>query len=178
MRFDPGDCNLLPEIFIMCTADHGIGLVMSIVCKTGLVATSAILATLSLKSPSNFNKAKSISYAAFWSPHCTFFPTYFVLQNKQKADIAETVNLTAYIILMCLFGPIIKIIVLFWKKPRKNTLSSKSCEIDDRPSSEVVMEKQETRLSNSSKRVHSTDLKLQVIKYILKYQGLSAGDNN
>ena len=60
------------------------------------------------------------------------------------------------------------------QRKKKYTLLSKPCEVEDRPLSEDVIEKQETRLSNSSKHVHSADLKLQVINYILKYHGLSS----
>ena len=120
LRLDLTDHNILPEMVITCTRDHEVGLVISVVYETGLVVTSAVLATLSFKSPANFNEAKSICCAAFglllvWT---VFFPTYFALENKQElqnAAIAGTVTLTAYVVLLCLFGPRI-FIILFRKK--------------------------------------------------------------
>ena len=128
LRLDASDRNRLPEILITCTADHEVGLVISIVYETALVVTSAVLATLSFKSPSNFNEAKSICCAAFglliiW---ICFFPTYFALQNKQElqnAAIAGTVNLTAYVVLLCLLGPRVFITLFFRKKKQENSIS-------------------------------------------------------
>ena len=124
-RVDANDRNRLPKIVITCTADHEVGLVVSIVYETGLVVTSAVLATLSFKSPANFNEAKSICCAAFgllivW---IGFFPTYFALQEQQElqnAAIAGTVNLTAYVVLLCLFGPRV-FMTLVWKIKKINT---------------------------------------------------------
>ena len=154
LRLDPHDHNILPEIVITCAADHEVGLVVSIVYETGLVVTSTVLATLTFKSPANFNEAKSICCAAFgllvvW---IAFFPTSFALQQKQELQnvvIAGTVNLTAYVILVCLFGPRL-FIVLFWKE--KNTIMHSR-----RPSSEGVLGQRETGLRTNYLHTLSTN---------------------
>ena len=135
LRLDASDRNRLPELIITCTADHEVGLVISIVYETTLVVTSAVLATLSFKSPSNFNEAKSICCAAFglliiW---ICFFPTYFALQNKQElqnAAIASTVNVTAYVVLLCLLGPRV-LITLCWKGKETKTQSKCQSRLSD-----------------------------------------------
>ena len=152
LRLDASDRNHLPEIVITCTADHEVGLVISIVYETALVVTSAVLATLSFKSPSNFNEAKSICCAAFglliiW---ICFFPTYFALQNQQElqnAAIAGTVNLTAYVVLLCLFGPRM-FIILYWKKKDSS----------GHQSSDNVIGKGEKRQRTSSLHTLSTNM--------------------
>ena len=124
LRLDANDRNRLPQIIITCTADHEVGLVVSIVYETGLVVTSAVLAALSFKSPSNFNEAKSICCAAFgllivW---IGFFPTYFALQDQQElqnAAIAGSVNLTSYVVLLCIFGP--RVFVTLFRKMKESS---------------------------------------------------------
>ena len=121
-RNNPDDDRDFPLIVVTCVADPLVFLILSIGYQTILIGVSTVLGVLSFKYPENFNEAKYVSFCTFallviW---VAFIPTYFATQATQEfqnAAISLAVIMSAFAILVCLFGPKLFIILL---RPKNN----------------------------------------------------------
>ena len=113
----------LPEVVITCTEEHTAVLVLSVLYESSLIAAATILGAFSFKFPENFNEAKYISFCTFallvvW---IGLVPTYFATQSQQEfqnAAISLFVILSAFAVLVFIFGP--KLFVILFQ-PKRNT---------------------------------------------------------
>ena len=112
----------LPEVVITCANEH-VGLtVLSLLYESVLIVVSTVLGVLSFKFPANFNEAKYISFCTFalliiWTG---LFPAYFATlsqQEYQNAAVSLFVILSAFAMLIILFGP--KLFIMLFQ-PNKN----------------------------------------------------------
>lgn len=114
--------NEFPRVIVTCLPDAIVFLALSIGYETILIVACTILGALSFSYPENFNEAKyvafcSLSILVIW---IAFIITYIATQSMQEFQniaISLAVVMTAYSVLLCLFGPKL-IIVLF--RPKKN----------------------------------------------------------
>ena len=116
------DNNLdFPVLVITCSAPHAALLVIQIVYDTALVIACNALAILTIRFPDNFNESRYVSFSTFalgliW---ITFVPSYVTTaESIQTAVVSFALNLSAFAILGCLFGPRIFIILVF---PERNS---------------------------------------------------------
>ena len=134
LRLNNDKPNALPEVIVTCQPEPILGLVVSVLYEAALILISAVLSTLSFKSPANFNEAKAICSAAYillavWT---MFFVSYIFTQSVQQlqnAFIALTNILGAYAVLGCFFGPKL-FVVLFWKEKNAKQYSRRTTEGD------------------------------------------------
>ena len=120
--------NEFPRVIVTCLPDAIAFLALSIGYETILIIGCTILGALSFSYPENFNEAKyvafcSLSILVIW---IAFIITYIATQSMQEFQniaISLAVVMTAYSVLLCLFGPKL-IIVLF--RPKKNATSKLS----------------------------------------------------
>ena len=112
----------LPEVVVTCAEEHIAMIVLSLLYESVLIVVSTVLGVLSFKYPANFNEAKYISFCTFallivW---VGLIPAYFVTQSQQEvqnAAVSIFVSLSAYAMLVFIFGPKL-FIILF--QPKKN----------------------------------------------------------
>ena len=131
----------LPDVIITCTDEHIAIIVISILYESALIIAAAVLGALSFKYPDNFNEAKYISFCTFallivW---IGLIPTYFATQSQQEyqnAAISIFVILSAYAMLVFLFGPKL-FIILF--QPEKNTTHFSTHHTADSPDQNISM---------------------------------------
>lgn len=122
IRNNPDNDQDFPLIVVTCVSDPLVFLILSVGYETILLSISTVLGVLSFKYPENFNEAKYVSFCTFallviW---IAFIPTYFAtqaMQEFQNAAISLAVILSAFAILVCLFGPKLFIILL---RPKNN----------------------------------------------------------
>ena len=118
----------LPEVVVTCAEEHIAMIVLSLLYESVLIVVSTVVGVLSFKFPANFNEAKYISFCTFallivW---VGLIPAYFVTQSQQEvqdAVISIFVSLSAFAVLIFIFGPKL-FIILF--QPDKNVHRSTS----------------------------------------------------
>ena len=133
LRLNKQDTNQIPEIVLTCNRDPIVSLVLSTLYESAIIIASTVLGVISFKYPANFNEAKYVSFCTFallvfW---LTFglIPTYFTSQSNQElqsAAISLAVTMSAFAVLVCLFGRQV-FILLFHRKqniPEKNTYNT------------------------------------------------------
>ena len=120
--------NDFPEIIITCRTDELVFLLLSVIYESVIIITSTILGVMSFKYPANFNEAKYISFCTFallviW---LGFIPSYIATQQTQEfqnAVISMATIMSAFAVLVCIFGPKL-FIILFRSKLNKGDPSS------------------------------------------------------
>ena len=125
---DNDDQNDFPTTVVTCVSDPLVILILSAMYETALVILSTIFGVMSFKYPANFNEAKYISFCTFallvfW---LAFIPSYFATQNMQEFQnpvIAMAVQMSAFTVLVCVFGPKLYF-VLFQPKKEPDDFSS------------------------------------------------------
>ena len=111
-----------PTLIISCRNPHIAMLIIQVIYDTIIIIACNALAILTIRFPENFNESKYVSFATFalgliW---LTFIPTYFATENKSRtAVISFALNLTGFVVLLCIFGPRIFIMIFL---PERNTL--------------------------------------------------------
>ena len=141
----------LPEVVITCTEEHTAVLVLSVLYESSLIAAATILGAFSFKFPENFNEAKYISFCTFallvvW---IGLVPTYFATQSQQElqnAAISLFVILSAFAVLVFIFGP--KLFAIVFQLRKKTTQYSTNKTGD-----------------NQSEDQHKTDAKKGTLSY-------------
>ena len=110
VRLNTMNLNSQPEIIVTCEAEPILGFIVSVLYEAGLILITAVLGSMTFKSPANFNESKTICVSAYilltiWT---MFFVSYFFTgsaQSLQNAFIALTTTLGAYTILVSVVGP-------------------------------------------------------------------------
>ena len=131
LRLDNQDTNRIPEYVLTCNSDPTVFLVLSIIYESAIVIAFTILGVISFKYPANFNEARYVSFCTFtlvvfWLTF-TLIPAFFTTQSNQELQSAATslaVTMSAFAVLVCLFGRQV-FILLFHRKQnipeKKNT---------------------------------------------------------
>ena len=122
LRLDNQDTSHVPEIVLTCNRDPIVFLVLSALYESAIIIASTILGVISFKYPANFNEAKFVSFCTFallvfWLTFA-LIPTYFTAQSNQELQSAATslaVTLSAFAVLVCLFGRQVFILVFHRK---------------------------------------------------------------
>ena len=138
LRRDDADPNDFPTIVMTCVSDPLVILILSAMYETALVILSTIFGVMSFKYPANFNEAKYISFCTFallvfW---LAFIPSYFATQNMQEFQnpvIAMAVQMSAFTVLVCVFGPKLYIALLQKKRNSDDFNSHKNCQFHSTP---------------------------------------------
>ena len=141
VRLNKQNDNHLPEIVVTCNTDSIIFLVLSALYESTIILASTILGVLSFKYPANFNEARFVSFCTFallvfWVAF-SFIPTYFASQSTrelQSAAAAFSVAMSAFAVLVCLFGRKMFIILCQPKQntPEKTTLNADGATLSTR----------------------------------------------
>ena len=124
LRRNTEDNNDFPTIVVTCVADPIVFLVLSVCYESLLIIASTVLGVMSFKYPANFNEAKCISFCTFallviW---LVFIPSYFTIQQMQEfqnAAISMAITMSAFVVLICIFGPKL-FIIFFWPELNKD----------------------------------------------------------
>ena len=125
VRLNTMNLNSQPEIIVTCEAEPILGFIVSVLYEAGLILITAVLGTMTFKSPANFNESKTICVSAYilltiWT---MFFVSYFFTgfaQSLQNAFIALTTTLGAYTILVSVIGPQLFTVIFRKAKGSKN----------------------------------------------------------
>ena len=119
------DNNDFPKLVIQCSVPHTALIVLQIVYCTVLIIASNALAILTIRFPQNFNESKYVAFSTFsfgviW---IAFVLTYFATDGTlQAALISFAIQLCAFAVLVCLFGPRV-FIMIFWPSQNVATIS-------------------------------------------------------
>ena len=131
VRLNTEDNNRLPEVVVTCANDPLPFAIMSILYESAILAAATILGVLSFKYPANFNEAKYISFCTFavaviW---VAFIITYLAIQQAaqefQNAVIAVGIIMTAFAVLLTIFGRKV-IIAVFCREKNVNTFTKQT----------------------------------------------------
>ena len=122
LRLDNQDTSRIPEIVLTCNRDPIVFLVLSALYESVIIIASTVLGVISFKYPANFNEAKYVSFCTFalfvfWLTFA-LIPTYFTAQANQElqsAAISLAVTMSAFAVLVCIFGRQV-FILLFHRK--------------------------------------------------------------
>lgn len=128
----------LPDVVLTCREEHIAVIALSLLYETSLIAAATVLGAFSFKFPENFNEAKYISFCSFallvvW---IGLIPTYFATQSQQEyqnAAISFFVILSAFAVLLFIFGPKLFVIVF---QPKRNTTHFSTHHTGQSPSEE------------------------------------------
>ena len=118
-----------PEVVVTCAINPLPFAIISILYESAILAAATILGVLSFKYPANFNEAKYVSFCTFavvviW---VAFIITYLAIQQAaqefQNAVIALGIIMTAFAVLITIFGRKV-FIVIFWREKNVVTFST------------------------------------------------------
>ena len=134
LRLNKQDTNHIPEIVLTCNRDPIVFLVLSALYESAIIIASTVLGVISFKYPANFNEAKFVSFCTFallvfWLTFA-LIPTYFTAQSNQELQSAATslaVTMSAFAVLVCLFGRQVFILLFHHKHnipEKKNTYNT------------------------------------------------------
>ena len=122
VRSNPDDSNDFPTLILTCQPPHLVLLILLVLYDTTLIILNNILAILTIRFPENFNEARHVSFSTFaigvvW---LGFIPSYFATQIEFRAGVVGFgVLMSAYAVLLCLFGPRVLLAVRnHWKKDK------------------------------------------------------------
>ena len=125
LQHDENNDNDYPTLILQCTAPHIALVVLQMLYYTALLIASNALAVITIRFPANFNESRYVAFSTFslglmWF---LFILSYVATSNStiQSAVISSTIQLSAFAVLTCLFGPRI-FIMIFW--PKHNTPTS------------------------------------------------------
>ena len=119
-----------PEVVVTCAISPLPFAIISILYESAILAAATILGVLSFKYPANFNEAKYVSFCTFavvviW---VAFIITYLAIQQAaqefQNAVIALGIIMTAFAVLITIFGRKV-FIVVFWREKNIDTVSTR-----------------------------------------------------
>ena len=139
-KFQADNTLDFPTLIISCKNPHIAMLIIQVIYDTILIIACNALAILTIRFPENFNESKYVSFSTFalgliW---LAFIPTYFATENKSRtAVISFALNLSGFVVLLCIFGPRIFIMIFlperntldFSTQPRKGGSTSKSIDL-------------------------------------------------
>ena len=117
-----------PEVVVTCANNPLPFAIISILYESAILAAATILGVLSFKYPANFNEAKYVSFCTFavvviW---VAFIISYVAIQQAaqefQNAVIALGIIMTAFAVLLTIFGRKF-FIVVFWREKNTDTFS-------------------------------------------------------
>ena len=118
-----------PTLILTCIPPHSAAYITLVIIlalyDTLLIMACNALAILTIRFPANFNESKYIAFSTFalgliW---IAFIPTYFSTDNELRtAVISSALNLSAFAVLLCIFGPRVFIVIFL---PDLNTAESK-----------------------------------------------------
>ena len=129
IRMNSEENNRLPEVVVTCANNPLPFTIVSILYESAILAAATILGVLSFKYPANFNEAKYVSFCTFavvviW---VAFIITYLAIQQAakefQNAVIALGIIMTAFAVLLTIFGRKV-FIVVFWREKNIDTVST------------------------------------------------------
>ena len=107
-----------PTLILTCIPPHSAAyitlVIILVLYDTLLIMACNALAILTIRFPANFNESKYIAFSTFalgliW---LAFIPTYFSTENELRtAVISSALNLSAFAVLLCIFGPRVFIVI-------------------------------------------------------------------
>ena len=131
-----------PIVVTTCTPPHTAMLIILAVYDTIILLVCNALAITTIRFPDNFNESKYVSFSTFsigliW---LAFIPTFFSTRNVARtAVISFALNMSAFSVLACMFGPRLLTIVLC---PERNTLKYMRSSLEEKtrssPDSETL----------------------------------------
>ena len=112
----------LPETVVTCRREEIAVIILSLAYETCIITVATVLGVFSFKFPKNFNEAKYISFCTFsllvvW---VGLMFTYFTTESRpeiQNAAIALFITISAFGVLVFIFGPKLFIVIF---RPDKN----------------------------------------------------------
>ena len=130
LRLNAENNKRLPEVVVTCSNDPLPFTLISLFYESVILAASTVLGVLSFKYPANFNEAKYVSFCTFavvviW---VALIVTYFAMQSMrefQSAVVALGIIMTAFAVLLTIFGRKV-LIVVFWREKNVNTFSQQT----------------------------------------------------
>ena len=122
---NPNNSVDTPTLILTCIPPHSAAyitlVIILVLYDTLLIMACNALAILTIRFPANFNESKYIAFSTFalgliW---LAFIPTYFSTDNELRtAVISSALNLSAFAVLLCIFGPRVFIVIF---RPDLNT---------------------------------------------------------
>ena len=107
-----------PTLILTCIPPHSAAyitlVIILVLYDTLLIMACNALAILTIRFPANFNESKYIAFSTFalgliW---LAFIPTFFSTENELRtAVISSALNLSAFAVLLCIFGPRVFIVI-------------------------------------------------------------------
>ena len=129
VELNPDNSVDTPTLILTCIPPHSAAYITLVIIlalyDTLLIIACNALAILTIRFPANFNESKYIAFSTFalgliW---IAFIPTYFSTDNELRtAVISSALNLSAFAVLLCIFGPRVFIVIFL---PDLNTAESK-----------------------------------------------------
>ena len=120
VRSNPDDSNNFPTLILTCQSPHLAPLILLVLYDTILIILNNVLAVFTIRFPENFNEARHVSFSTFaiaviW---LGFISSYFATQIEFRGGVVGfAVLMSAFAVLLCLFGPrIILVILHHWRK--------------------------------------------------------------
>ena len=142
MQLNSQDSRDFPIVITTCTPPHTAMLIILAVYDTIILLVCNALAITTIRFPDNFNESKYVSFSTFsigliW---LAFIPTFFSTRNVARtAVISFALNMSAFSVLACMFGPRLLTIVLC---PERNTLKYMRSSLEEKtrssPDSETL----------------------------------------
>ena len=118
---DPDVFLDFPTVALTCRFLSIAPFVLILIYHSVLVIACNVLAVLTIRFPRNFNEVRyvascSVTLGLIW---ISFIPTYLATRNDVRTGVtALTLNLSAFAVLLCIFGPRVFIVIFL---PDKNT---------------------------------------------------------
>ena len=128
-RSNPDDSNNFPTLILTCQSPHLALLILLVLYDTILIILNNVLAVLTIRFPENFNEARHVSFSTFaiaviW---LGFISSYFATQIEYRAGVVGfAVLMSAYAVLLCLFGP--RVTIAVWNHCKKDKTVDKADE--------------------------------------------------
>ena len=125
---NPDNSMDTPTLILTCIPPQSAAyitlVIILVLYDTILIIACNALAILTIRFPANFNESKYIAFSTFalgliW---LVFIPTYFSTDNELRtAVISSALNLSAFAVLLCIFGPRLFIVIFL---PNLNTVEN------------------------------------------------------
>ena len=139
---NPDDTNDFPSLILTCNPHSSAGrtatLILLVIYDSAIMIACNVLAVMTIRFPENFNESKYVAFTTFalgliW---LAFVSTFFsTVDHTQTAIISLALNLSAFAVLVCMFGARVFIILFH---PSRNvatfTTNTKPSSSEKRPS--------------------------------------------
>ena len=136
---NPDNTNDFPSLILTCNPHSSAGrtatLILLVIYDSAIMIACNVLAVMTIRFPENFNESKYVAFSTFalgviW---LAFVSTFFSTENHiQTAAISLAMNLSAFAVLVCMFGARV-FIILFHPSRNVATFTTKPSS-ENRPS--------------------------------------------